>query len=125
MKRFSCDHFELNINAKDFNKQHLILEKKIKNLALNQKTKVILLKEIGQCFDSNTFANWVESNIANAYHLFFIIGSHQGFSQETLKLYSDSLSLSPLTFPHQIVPLIFMEQLYRAETLIENRPYHY
>lgn len=55
----------------------------------------------------------------------FVIGGAYGFSQEVYKRANQMLSLSKMTFSHQIIRLIFMEQLYRAFTIIRGEPYHH
>lgn len=125
MKLFACECTSLEIPSTQFAQQHLILQKKVDAIAKGQNKMIVLLKEHGKSYDSPQFASWVNAQISQSLTLFFIIGAHQGFSEETLKTYKDSLSLSSMTFPHQLVPLIFLEQLYRAETLVENKPYHY
>ncbi len=125
LKRFACEYSYMDIPTQQFSTQHLILQKKIDSLAKGQLKLVILLKEQGRNFTSEQFSKWVDIQLSQSLTLFFIIGAHQGFSAETLSLYKEGLSLSPMTFPHQLVPLVFLEQLYRAETLVENKPYHY
>jgi rRNA large subunit m3Psi methyltransferase RlmH len=125
LRLFACDYSFWEIPTQNFSNQHLILQKKIDSLAKGQQKLVILLREQGQNYTSVQFAKWVNNQIAQSYTLFFIIGAHLGFNETTLKLYPEGLSLSPMTLPHQLVPLIFFEQLYRAETLVENKPYHY
>jgi len=55
----------------------------------------------------------------------FVIGGAWGFSDEVIKLASFRISLSKMTFPHQLVRLLFVEQLYRAFTIIKGEPYHH
>jgi 23S rRNA (pseudouridine1915-N3)-methyltransferase len=58
-------------------------------------------------------------------HLLFVIGGPYGFSEEVYKRANALLSLSKLTFSHQLVRVIFMEQLYRAYTILKGEPYHH
>lgn len=125
LRLFACDYSYWDISTQQISIQHLILQKKIDALAKGQHKLVVLLKEQGKNFTSEQFAPWINQHLNQSLTLFFVIGAHQGFSEETLRLYKEGLSLSPMTFPHQLVPLIFLEQLYRAETLVENKPYHY
>jgi 23S rRNA (pseudouridine1915-N3)-methyltransferase len=57
--------------------------------------------------------------------LVFIIGGPYGFSQKVYDAAQEKLSLSKMTFPHQLIRLIFAEQLYRAMTILHNEPYHH
>jgi 23S rRNA (pseudouridine1915-N3)-methyltransferase len=57
--------------------------------------------------------------------LVFVIGGAYGFSQEVYDRKSQAISLSPMTFSHQMVRLIFLEQLYRAGSILKNEPYHH
>lgn len=125
MRLFACDYSYCEIPTLQFSTQHLTLQKKIDSLAKGQPKAVILLREQGRNFTSEQFAQWVNQQLGQSLTIFFVIGAHQGFSDATLALYKEGLSLSPMTFPHQMVPLVFFEQLYRAETLVENKPYHY
>jgi 23S rRNA (pseudouridine1915-N3)-methyltransferase len=94
---------------------------KIKELG---KASVILLEEKGKEFDSVDFSTFLENQMNTSSKLIFVIGSADGHSSETLKLKSDSLSLSRLTFPHQLARLLFIEQIYRALSILKKHPYH-
>ena len=80
---------------------------------------VVLLDENGKQFTSVQFA---ESLVKR---LVFIIGGPYGFSKEVYDRANAKLSLSPMTFSHQMVRLIFVEQLYRAFTILKGEPYHH
>ncbi len=125
LRLFACDYSYWEIPTTQFSTQHLVLQKKIDALSKGQQKLVILLREQGKTLTSEQFSKWVNTQLNQSLTLFFVIGAHQGFSADTLSLYKEGLSLSPMTFPHQLVPLVFLEQLYRAETLVENKPYHY
>lgn len=87
---------------------------------------IILLDEYGKEFSSVEFANFLESKmLASVKNMAFIVGGAYGFSAEIMKMSQLSISLSKLTFPHQLVRLIFMEQLYRAFTIIRKEKYHH
>ncbi len=86
---------------------------------------VILLDETGKLMNSREFAGWIQKILnSGAKCLNFVIGGPYGFSQE-LKNKFPKLSLSPMTFSHQLVRLIFVEQLYRAFSIINSQPYHH
>jgi len=77
-------------------------------------------------FSSETFAQFIENKtIQNIKNLVFIIGGAYGFSKQMYERANSKLSLSKMTFSHQIVRLIFAEQLYRAFTIIKREPYHH
>jgi len=87
---------------------------------------IILLDETGKQFTSKEFAGYIsQKQMENKKQLVFVLGGAYGFSDEIYKLANEKISLSKMTFPHQMVRLIFSEQLYRAFTIIKNEPYHH
>ncbi len=87
---------------------------------------VILLDEGGRLFDSNQFAQHIEKKKNSITHnIVFIIGGPYGFSDAVRARANEKISLSKMTFTHQMVRLIFVEQLYRAMTILKNEPYHH
>jgi 23S rRNA (pseudouridine1915-N3)-methyltransferase len=87
---------------------------------------VVLLDERGKEFRSADLAGWIESKSQiQGKRLVFVIGGPWGFSEEVNEIADFRLSLSKLTFPHQLVRLLFAEQLYRAFTIIKSEPYHH
>ena len=86
---------------------------------------VCLLDERGQSLRSIQFAHWLEQRQQQARRLVFIIGGPYGFSPAVYQRADHQLSLSPMTFSHQMVRLVFTEQLYRACTIIRGEPYHH
>ena len=86
---------------------------------------VVLLDEHGKEFRSIELAKWVEHKQATARRLVFVIGGPYGFSQAVYDRANDMISLSKMTFSHQMVRLIFTEALYRACTIIKGEPYHH
>ncbi len=86
---------------------------------------VILLDEKGKLMSSTEFAQWIQKFLnSGAKCLNFVVGGPYGFSEQ-LKAKFPKLSLSPMTFSHQLVRLIFVEQLYRAFSIINSQPYHH
>jgi 23S rRNA (pseudouridine1915-N3)-methyltransferase len=86
---------------------------------------VTLLDERGKTFSSNEFAQFMQQRMNSGIKtLTFIIGGAYGFSEEVYKAANAKIALSTLTFPHQLVRIIFAEQLYRAMTILRNEPYH-
>ncbi len=86
---------------------------------------VVLLDEHGQEFRSVELARWLEQKRQTARRLVFVIGGPYGFSPAVYARANEKLSLSRLTFSHQMVRLVFVEQLYRACTIIKGEPYHH
>ena len=86
---------------------------------------VVLLDEHGTEMRSTEFARWLQRQQQTARRLVFIIGGPYGFSPALYRRASDKLSLSRMTFSHQMVRLIFTEQFYRACTIIKGEPYHH
>ncbi len=87
---------------------------------------VILLDEKGKEYTSKIFSAFIEKQIqTSAKNIVFIIGGPYGVSENVKKRASHILSLSSMTFSHQLVRLLFFEQLYRAFTIIKGLPYHH
>ena len=86
---------------------------------------VVLLDEHGREPRSIELARWLEQKRSTARRLVFIVGGPYGFSNKVYERANEQLSLSRLTFSHQMVRLIFVEQLYRACTIIKGEPYHH
>ena len=86
---------------------------------------VVLLDEHGEEMRSVAFAKWLQGKQFNARRLVLVIGGPYGFSQDVYDRATELVSLSKMTFSHQMVRLIFTEQLYRACTLINGEPYHH
>lgn len=86
---------------------------------------VVLLDEHGHEYRSIEFARWLQQKQNTARRLIFVIGGPYGFSPAIYQRANDQLSLSRMTFSHQMVRLIFTEQLYRACTILHGDPYHH
>ncbi|GHU67804.1 ribosomal RNA large subunit methyltransferase H [Bacteroidia bacterium] len=87
---------------------------------------VALLDEHGKEFTSMQFAAYLEKKKQTiAKNLVFVIGGPYGFSQKIYDLAQEKISLSKMTFSHQLIRLIFAEQLYRAMTILGGEPYHH
>lgn len=87
---------------------------------------VVLLDDKGKQYSSVEFARYMEKKMYTvAKRLVFVVGGPYGFSQEIYDKANERLSLSRLTFTHQMVRVVFAEQLYRAMTILKNEPYHH
>lgn len=115
--------------------------KKVKNLDENQQKQkegelllskiassdfVVLLDERGKQYTSVEFSEFLQKRLnSGVKQLIFIIGGPYGFSQEVYARADSKISLSKMTFSHQMVRLFFVEQLYRGFTILRNEPYHH
>lgn len=96
----------------------------LKNIRPND--EVILLDERGKMFTSIEFASLIKDRMDYASRdIVFVIGGAYGFSEEVYSRANSKISLSKMTFSHQMVRTIFAEQLYRAFTIIRGEPYHH
>jgi 23S rRNA (pseudouridine1915-N3)-methyltransferase len=92
---------------------------------LHPEDYLVLLDERGREMGSEEMARWMEKKLGGSEKkLVFLIGGAYGFSQELYDRAQYSLSLSRMTFSHQMVRLFMLEQLYRAMTILRNEPYH-
>jgi len=115
--------------------------KQTKNLSFNEQKKregelilkkilphdtLALLDERGTTYSSVDFSTFLQQRMLQGNRqLVFVIGGANGFSQEVYERKDRSLFLSPTMFSHQMVRLIFLEQLYRAGSILKNEPYHH
>ncbi len=119
-KRFT--NFQVNIldfDEKNMNKD--AINTKIFTLA-PEKSYKIMLSEEGKLYTTSQLKDFV-INIQNSNICFLIAGS-DGFNQKSKEKVDAIISLSKLTFPHQIARLLLIEQLYRVQSIINNHPYH-
>lgn len=96
----------------------------LSNLSAN--SCLILLDDKGKSYDTLQFAGFIQKQMNSGIkNLVFAVGGAFGFSEEVYNKANGKLSLSKMTFTHQMVRLLFTEQLYRAFTVIRNEPYHH
>lgn len=86
---------------------------------------VILLDERGEQFRSMDFATYVQKHMSSGRDVIFVVGGAYGFSKDVYDRANGMISLSKMTFSHQMIRLLFVEQLYRACTIIKHEPYHH
>ena len=114
-------------NAKNLSQEEL--KKKEGQLILKKIEKndlLILLDEKGKTFTSIQFSKWLEQQLQySARRMIFVVGGAYGFSDEVYARSNGKISLSNMTFSHQMIRLFFLEQLYRALTIMKNEPYHH
>ncbi len=93
---------------------------------VSPRDKLILFDERGKSFSSVGFSEYIEDKmLAGEHRLVFVIGGPYGFSDEVYQRANDKISLSKMTFSHQMVRLFAVEQLYRAMTIQRGEPYHH
>lgn len=95
----------------------------LKNIRPND--DVILLDEHGKEYSSVEWAGVIEGKISGGRDIVFVVGGAYGFSRAVYERSNSMVSLSRMTFSHQMVRAIFVEQLYRAFTIIKGEPYHH
>ena len=93
---------------------------------LQPSDSVVLLDEGGKKYTAVEFSEMIgKFSAAGIKRLVFVVGGPYGFAQDVYDRADTKLSLSPMTFSHQMVRLIFVEQLYRAFTILKGEPYHH
>jgi len=87
---------------------------------------VVLLDDKGKDYSSEAFAQQIEKKqLQSIKNVVFVVGGAYGFSSNVYARGNEKLSLSKMTFSHQIIRIIFLEQLYRAYSILNNEPYHH
>lgn len=114
-----------NVRAKSIDEQKLEEAKEILK-KIKEEDIVILLDENGKEFNSVNFSKYiVQKQNSSVKRLVFLIGGPFGFNKLMYNRANDKISLSQLTFSHQMVRLFFVEQIYRAYTIIKGEKYHH
>lgn len=94
--------------------------------SLEPSDRVVLLDEHGKQLTSMQFASYLERKMSTvSRRLIFVVGGPYGFSKEVYDRADELLSLSAMTFSHEMIRLIFTEQVYRAMTILRHEPYHH
>jgi len=87
---------------------------------------IVLLDEKGKEYTSIKFSSWMQDKMNRGYkNIIFLIGGAYGFSDEVYKAANEKIALSKMTFSHQMIRMLFTEQIYRAFTILNNEPYHH
>lgn len=92
---------------------------------INSSTDLVLLDEHGKEFRSIEFADYLQKRMSSGRDVVFVVGGPYGFSEAVYQRANGKISLSKMTFSHQMVRLFFVEQLYRAMTILRGEPYHH
>lgn len=87
--------------------------------------EVILLDEHGREYRSIEYAQWIQKKMSAGRDITFIVGGPYGFSTAIYERADGKISLSKMTFSHQMIRLFFTEQIYRAMTILRGEPYHH
>lgn len=85
----------------------------------------VLLDEHGREYRSIEFADYLQKRMSAGQDMFFVVGGPYGFSPDVYSRANGKISLSQMTFSHQMVRLFFVEQIYRAMTILRGEPYHH
>ena len=88
-------------------------------------TDLILLDEHGKEFRSIEVADYIQKRMSSGRDVVFVVGGPYGFSEAVYQRANGKISLSKMTFSHQMVRLFFVEQIYRAMTILRGEPYHH
>lgn len=114
-------------NASSLSKEVLMVkEAELLLKKISEFDYVVLLDENGDQYSSEEFSKWIEhkANIS-VKNLAFVVGGAYGFHNTVYLKAADKISLSKMTFSHQMIRLLFIEQLYRAMTISRGEPYHH
>lgn len=102
-----------------------VAEEKLER-TLEKYDRICLLEEIGKPMTSREFSGFIDNQMSQGIKsLAFVVGGPFGFPPEVKSMADSNLSLSRMTFPHDLVRVIFLEQLYRAFTILRNEKYHH
>lgn len=98
--------------------------KKIDEVTKGKAAYIVTMEEKGKEFDSKGFSKFIENTMQTNQIVIFLIAGAAGHGENVLGKKNSSLSLSKLTFPHKIARMLFIEQMYRAQTILQGHPYH-
>ena len=111
-----------NLDTKDKNDRQAI--QKSKSISKKEFPAIYLLDEKGKSATSKNFSTWLFNEIQTNDCPIFVIGGAEGHGKEIKKVAKSSFRLSDLTLPHRLARTIFVEQIYRSETICLGHPYH-
>jgi len=119
IKEFSTKNISKDSEVQKLQESELLLDKK------PQDSYLISLDMTGKAFSSEEFASFLNNlQISSVAHCTFFIGGSSGHHKKLLQSSDSMISLSNMTLPHKIAKLVLVEQLYRAESILSNHPYH-
>ncbi len=123
IKNFYLSIHEVKSSNDNTDLEGAFVQKKIDSLKKSN-FKIILLSEWGQQRTSQQFSTQIYKDLESFDHIFFIIGGASGHGKNILDLPHEKLSMGKMTYPHKLARLLLIEQLYRAEAIHNNHPYH-
>lgn len=114
-------------NAKNLSESQIKIEEgKLILAKLDKSTLLVLLDEKGKEYTSMQFSKWIQDEMNRSHKVItFVIGGAYGFSDEVYKLAHQKISLSKMTLSHQMIRMFFLEQVYRAFSILNHEPYHH
>ncbi|MDC1175109.1 23S rRNA (pseudouridine(1915)-N(3))-methyltransferase RlmH [Bacteriovoracaceae bacterium] len=125
IKSFKVKYHELKTHEENLELEGAEVLKKVQDISKEGSPLLFLLAEKGKEFDSSQFSDWLFKKLENHHGpLCFIFGGAAGHGNNLMEQKHEKISLSLMTFPHQMARVIFDEQLYRADTIYLNHPYH-
>lgn len=130
LKHYVPFSFEVIPDIKNVKNRSEALQKKAEGQEILKRLQpadaLILLDENGKQYSSVSFSQFLQKKMNSGLkNLTFVIGGPYGFSDEVYERANGKLSLSKMTFSHQMVRVFFIEQLYRGYTILRNEPYHH
>ena len=130
IKRYHRFDIQIIPEIKNKGKMNENIQKQKEGLLIREQIKagdcVVLLDEKGKSYDSIGFSQYIDQKKSSSHkRLVFVVGGPYGFSEAVYALAQEKIALSNMTFSHQMVRVFFLEQLYRANTLLNNEPYHH
>ena len=130
IKRYHRFDIQIIPEIKNKGKMNENIQKQKEGLLIREQMKagdcVVLLDEKGKSYDSIGFSQYIDQKKSSSHkRLVFVVGGPYGFSEAVYALAQEKIALSNMTFSHQMVRVFFLEQLYRANTLLNNEPYHH
>jgi len=130
IKRYHRFDIQIIPEIKNKGKMNKNIQKQKEGLLIREQIKagdwVVLLDEKGKSYDSIGFSQYIDQKKSSSHkRLVFVVGGPYGFSEAVYALAQEKIALSNMTFSHQMVRVFFLEQLYRANTLLNNEPYHH
>jgi len=114
---------EVRAHSENLAKEAKEVTAKINDLSKDENPYVVLLAENGKQFTSVNFSKWLFA-LCETQRIIFVIGGASGHGQEVIDRAQFRLSLSELTYPHKLARLLFVEQIYRAQTIKAGHPYN-
>lgn len=121
IKKFSLKLIESKAFGDDIEKEQQEIQAKLKELGGSHHP--YLLTEWGKQMTSKKFADRIQKHYENSENLIFIIGGASGFTKEFREQFKNQFSLSEMTFPHEMIKIMLIEQVYRAQAIMDNHPY--